>query len=92
MLKYDSCVWNVKYLHSGRRLDSLLRPWTREFHDMSGMEYVNRLQSTSLYSINGRLLRFDLVMVWKSFHSDVDLSLDSLFEMTCDLSKRGHRL
>ena len=55
------------------------------------MEYVDRLRSTGLFPIHGRLLRIDLVMVWKSFHSDVDLGLESLFEVARDVGTRGHR-
>ena len=58
---------------------------------MVGMEYVDRLRSTGLYSIHGRLLRIDLVMAWKSFHADVDLGLKSLFEVARDVGTRGHR-
>ena len=58
---------------------------------MSGKEYVDKLRSTRLYSVHGRLLRFDRVMVWKSFHSDVDLGFESLFEGARDVGTRGHR-
>ena len=91
LIEYGSCVWNVKYLCDARRLESLQRRWTREIHGLSGMEYVDRLRSTGLFSIHGRLLRIDLVMVWKSFHSDVDLGLESLFEVARDVGTRGHR-
>ena len=37
------------------------------------------------------LIRFDLVMIWKSFNSDKDLGLESLFEVARDGYKRGHR-
>ena len=58
---------------------------------MVGMEYADRLRITGLYSIHGRLLRIDLVIVWKSFHSDVDLGLESLFEVARDVDTRVHR-
>ena len=51
---------------------------------MPGMEYVDRVCSTGLSYIHDRLLRIDLAMVWKSFYSDVDLDLDSLFEVARD--------
>ena len=50
-------------------------------HSMSGMEYVDRLNNIGLYSVHGRIFRIDAVMVWKSFHSDVDLGLESLLEV-----------
>ena len=52
---------------------------------------MDRLRSTGLFSIHAKLLRIDLVMVWKSIHSDVYLSLDSLFEVARDVGTRGHR-
>ena len=55
------------------------------------MEYVDRLRSAGLYHIHERLLRFDLVMVWKSFHPDVDLGLESLFVVVRDVGTRVHR-
>ena len=65
--------------------------WTREIHGMSGMKYVDRLRYTGLYFFYGRLLRIDLVLFWKSFLSDVDLCLNSLFEVPRDVDTRGHR-
>ena len=58
---------------------------------MSGMEYADRLHNTGLYSIHGRLLRIDQVIVWKSYRSHVDLGLESLFEGARDVGTRGHR-
>ena len=80
-----------KYLCHARMLESLQRRWTREIHGMSRMEYLDRLRSTGLYCTHGRWLRIDLVMVWKSFHLDVDLGLESLFEVAGDVGTRGHR-
>ena len=50
-----------------------------------------RQGSTGLYSIHSRLLRIDLVIVWKSFHSVVNLGLESLFEMARYVGTRCHR-
>ena len=85
-----SSVCNFKYLSDARRLESSQRRWTREVHCMSGMEYVDKLCSTGLFSIHGSLLRIDLVIVWKSFHSECDLSLESLFAVARDVGTRGH--
>ena len=58
---------------------------------MSGMDYVDRLRSMGLYSINGTLLRIDLLILWKSFNSDVVLGLESFPEMAGDVGSRGDR-
>ena len=89
--EYGSCVWNVKYPSDARRLELLQRRWRREIHGLSGMEYMDRLRSTGLFSIHSRLLRIDLVTVWKSFHSNADLGLESLYEVARNVGTRGHR-
>ena len=63
----------------------------KEIHSITGMECADKLRSTVLYYIHGRLLRIDLVMVWKSFHSDVDLRMQLLFDVVRDVGTRGHR-
>ena len=43
-----------------------------------------------MYSVCGRLLRLDVVKIWKSFYSDVGLS--EVFEMARSVGNRGHSL
>ena len=73
MIDYCSCVWNVAYLEDVRRLESLQRRWTREISGVEALEYVARLKAIGLYSIQGRLLRADMVKIWKSFNGDIDV-------------------
>ena len=55
------------------------------------MSYYNRLQSLSLYSIWGRLLRADLILVWKILCSD-STSLTGLLQLSNNSRTRGHPL
>ena len=57
---------------------------------MIGLSYVSRLKEVGLYSVCGRLLRLDVVKIWKSFYSDVGLS--EVFEMAMFVDTRGHYL
>ena len=90
IIEYGSCVWNVGYLRDIRRLESLQRRWTREIQGMGGLDYASRLRSLGLFSIKGRLLRIDLIKVWKCFHMEVDLGLLGIFELARDVGTRGH--
>ena len=90
IIEYGSCVWNVGYLRDIRRLESLQRRWTREIQGMGSLDYVSRLRSLGLFSIKGRLLRMDLIKVWKCFHMEVDLGLSGVFELARDVGTRGH--
>ena len=59
---------------------------------MDRVRYKDRLRRIGLFSIRGRLLRLDLIKVWKCFNSELDLGLCDLFEMARNPSTRGHRL
>ena len=90
IIDYCSCVWNVGYLEDIRKLESIQRRWTREIDGLGGLDYVARLKTVGLYSIQGRLLRADLVKIWKSFSAEVDVGVAQLFEMARSVGTRGH--
>ena len=54
-------------------------------------EYAERLRRLNLYSIHGRLLRADLVKVWKIFNTQLDGRMVDLFEVAREQRTRGHR-
>ena len=66
------------------------RRWTKQVDGLSQMDYASRLRTLNLYSISGRLLRSDLVKVWKAFHPVVDVDMRDLFELRYDDRTRGH--
>ena len=90
IIDYGSSVWNVGYIGDMRRLESIQRRWTREIVDVRGMDYGSRLKTLGLHSVFGRLLRADLIKVWKSFHCLVGVGLSNLFERARDSRTRGH--
>ena len=92
LIDYCSCLWNVGYLEDIHRLESLLRRWTREIEGLAGLDYVTRLKTIGLYSIQGRLLRADIIKIWKSFNANVDVGISDMFEMARDVGTRGHSL
>ena len=91
IIEFNSCVWNVGYLRDLRRLESLQRRWTREITGMSRTNYEVRLKRIGLYSIVGRLLRIDLIKIWKAFNAEVDVGLSEVFERARYERTRGHR-
>ena len=93
VIDYCSCLYNVGYLGDMRRLESLQRRWTREVDGMRGLDYEERLRECGIYSVRGRLLRQDLIKVWKTFHSVEDVGLSSIFLLaTNEVNTRGHHL
>ena len=91
IIEFNSCVWNVGYLHDLRRLESLQRRWTKEIVGMRELDYEARLKHIGMYSIKGRLLRIDLVKVWKAFNAEVDVGVCQVFERSRYERTRGHR-
>ena len=57
---------------------------------MGGLDYASRLRSLGLFSIKVRLLRMDLIKIWKCFHMEVDLGLLGIFEKARDVGTREH--
>ena len=90
ILEYCSTVWNLGYRGDLVKLESIQRRWTREVNGLAGIDYQNRLQLLRLYSIKGRLLRADLIKLWKIFHDQYEVGLDILFERTYHRATRGH--
>ena len=72
-------------------MEGLQRRWTREINGMAGVSYEDRLRRLDLFSVYGRLLRKDLIKIWKIMHSQEDLGLLDLFDVGVDPRNRGHR-
>ena len=92
LMEYASTVWSTGFLGDLRLLEGVQRRWTKEIDGLRQTEYIDRLQSLDLYSIKGRLLRMDLIKVWKCFHSTVDVGLSSMFVLANNDRLRGHSL
>ena len=92
LIDYCSSVWNVGFLGDSRRLESLQRRWSREVEGLGMYDYCERLKRMGMYSIRGRLLRQDLVKIWKAFNAEVEFGLSSIFEVAADVGTRGHSL
>ena len=91
-IDYCSAVWNVGYLGDIRRLEAVQRRWTREIDGVGDKEYRQRLKDLGLYSVAGRLLRADLIKIWKLLKIRRHENLLELFHMTRMGNARGHTL
>ena len=84
-------IWNLCYVGDMKLLERVQRRWTRNVRGLEDVSYYDRLQRLNLFSVQGRLLRSDLIMVWKIFNGKVAIAPDSLFIMN-SLPFRGHNL
>ncbi|MEL7427573.1 MAG: reverse transcriptase family protein [Bacteroidota bacterium] len=90
LIEYCSTLWNYGYLGDVRKLESVQRRWTANVAGMEELNYPERLNRLNLFSIQGRLLRSDLIKIWKAFWSGIDTGLMEMFERQFHRSTRGH--
>ena len=91
IIEYCSCVWFTGYVMDLRVLESVQRRWTKRVSGLSGLDYRTRLQILNQYSVQGRLLRGDMIQCWKMFHGKCSIAATNLFTMAPQSGTRGHR-
>ena len=92
MLEYGSPLWNLGYVGDTQMVERIQRRWTREVTSVAHLSYEERLQALNLYSMRGRLLRADLIYVWKIFNGKCALKPSDLFQLSLSQQTRGHPL
>ena len=90
ILEFASPVWNTGYLGDLRLLERVQRTWTKQILGLENMPYAERLAALDLYSVKGRLLRADLILVWKIFHGHSPIQPEELFSLDVRPGNRGH--
>ena len=91
IIDFSSVVWNTGYLGDLRMLESVQRKWTKKVEGFADLPYSERLSRLNLFSIKGRLLRADLIQVWKIM-SGASPQLSGLFLRANQGRTRGHSL
>ena len=89
-LEYCSPAWSPHYVKDKVLLESVQHRFTRLFKDMCHLDYLNRLRTLGLWSLEERRNRADILEVYKMFSGLSDVKLDSFFEMRPDIATRGH--
>ena len=88
-LEYGSTVWHSGYLGDLRILERVQRRWTRSIIGLGDLPYEERLKRLDLFSVQGRLLRADLILVWKIFAGECAINCAQFFTLNIS-SRRGH--
>ena len=91
VLEYGSCLWNTGYVGDARKLERVQRRWTKRIDSLGELSYAERLSELGLYSVQGRLMRADLIQYWKILNGHCCISPESMFAQP-NLTTRGHRL
>ena len=88
LLDFGSVVWNTGFIGDLRSLERVQRRWTKRVAGLANLSYSDRLSRLDLFSISGRLLRTDLIFVWKILNGFIP-SLNDLFVVDVGRT-RGH--
>ena len=91
ILEFGSTVWNTGYLGDMRLLESVQRRWNKHIDGLAELPYTDRLKALNLYSVQGKLLRADLIKCWKIFHNQSAIFPSDLFSPSPGTTTRGHR-
>ena len=90
LLEFSSCVWNTGYAGDLKLLESVQRRWTKQIDGLQSIDYSTRLIMLNLYSVKGRLIRADMIKMWKIFHGKCSIDPADLFELAPVVGTRGH--
>ena len=90
IIDFCSPVWNLDFIGDTKALESVQRHWTKQIEGYSDLPYFERLRGISLFSVWGRLLRADLILVWRILQ-DPSHPLYSLLTLSEGSRTRGHQ-
>ena len=89
LMEYCGPLWNMGYIGDTRSLERVQKRWTKSVYGLGEMSYQNQLLTLDLFSFQGRLLRGDLILVWKIFNHECSIFPEQVFIMDTS-STRGH--
>ena len=78
------------YVGDLKLLERIQRRWTRVISGLEGMQYGDLLRRLNLFSFQGRMLRADLILVWKIFHGYSAIEPSDIFVPPQLDTTRGH--
>ena len=90
VIEYCSCVWSTGFVQDLKLLERIQRRWTKRITGMASLSYCERLRTLNLYSVQGRLLRADLIQYWKIFNDKSCILPSDLFVQPPQNFTRGH--
>ena len=89
IIYYCSAIWHTRYVADLHLLEFVQRRWTKQVEGLYDLSYRARLRKLGLFSVSGRLLRADIIKVWKAFHPETEVGLSEIFELARDHRTRG---
>ena len=92
VLEYSAWLWYTGYVNDTRLLEKVQRQWTKQIEGLSDLSYADRLKFLNLYSVQGRLLRADLLQYWKILNGLSSIVLTYIFQLSPETRTRGYQV
>jgi len=73
VVKYATVVWNPSAKMSIRRIEAVLKRFTKRLHMLHNLSYNARLKALNEYSLESRRVRAGLTFCYKMLHGIVDI-------------------
>ena len=89
-LEYCSVLWNTGFRGDLKLLESVQRRWTKLIDGMGNLPYNERLAQLDMFSVKGRLMRSDLIKMYKIFSGLSVILPEDLFILAPSVGTRGH--
>jgi hypothetical protein len=92
VLSYNSPVWSPYLLKDIRRVERVLRTFTRRIPGLSGLTYKDRLATLKMCSLEESRIRSDLILCYRVLNNLVCLDSAQFFTQSTETRTRGHPL
>ena len=77
---YCSVIWNNGYLEDLCLLEGVQWHWTKSITGLDNLSYHDRLRRLKLFSVQGRLLKSELIQYWKILNNKSCILPDKPFK------------
>ena len=91
-LEYAQQAWSPYLRKDINLLESVQRRATKLLDSIAHKTYEDRLKFLNLYSIEDRLRRGDMILMFRIMKEDLDIRREDLFPCAKLTSTRGHNL
>ena len=91
LLEYCSPVWAPVYIKDIALLESVQRRFTKRISGMSDLNYLQRLKTLNLETLEARRLKTDLLTMFKILNNLIAINFQDFFSMSTVVNTRGHR-
>ena len=91
LLEYCSPIWNPQNITDIRRIESVLRMFTKRLNGFERLNYPERLKKAGMCTLELRRLRADLCLCYNILHQKIETPAINLFTVDNSHSTRGYK-